>query len=79
VKRDLKGVERVAVGLITGLMACNQIAAAQSRKPEILHDSEYYILEAQHGEVWAAEDKDLDTKLAELRKKYGTPPNIIHN
>ena len=45
---------------------------------EIIHDAEHYFLEAQHGEKWAAEDKDIDQKLAELRKKYGMPPNIIH-
>jgi len=45
---------------------------------EIIHDAEYYVLEAQHGKKWAAEDKELDKKLAELRKKHGTPPNIIH-
>ena len=45
---------------------------------EIIHDAEYYILDAQHGERWAVEDKELDAKLAELRKKFGTPPNIIH-
>jgi arylsulfatase len=28
--------------------------------------------------VWAAQDKELDAKLAELRKKFGQPPNIIH-
>jgi arylsulfatase len=77
-KRDLVRVDRVAMGLTACLMAGNQIAVAQSKQPEIVHDSEYYILEAQHGQAWAAEDKDLDAKLAELRKKYGTPPNIIH-
>jgi arylsulfatase A-like enzyme len=77
-KPDLKGLDRVAVGLVACLLIGNHVAVAQSSKPEIIHDSEYYILEAQHGQVWAAEDKDLDTKLAELRKKYGTPPNIIH-
>ena len=45
---------------------------------EIIHDAEYYILEAQHGEIWAAEDEALQKKLKELRKEYGTPPNIIH-
>ena len=29
---------------------------------KIVHDAEYYILEAQHGEAWAAEDKVLDQK-----------------
>ena len=45
---------------------------------KIVQDAEYYILEAQNGDKWAAEDKELDQKLAELRKKYKNPPNIIH-
>lgn len=45
---------------------------------QIIHDAEHYILEAQHSEKWAKEDIDLDKKLAELKKKHGTPPNIIH-
>ena len=45
---------------------------------QIVHDAEYYILEAQNGQKWAAEDKDLDQRLAALEKKFGTPPNIIH-
>ena len=45
---------------------------------KIVHDAEHYILEVQNREKWTAEDKDLDTRLAELREKHGTPPNIIH-
>ena len=30
---------------------------------KIIHDAEYYVLDAQHGEKWAAEDKGLDAKL----------------
>ncbi len=45
---------------------------------DIVHDAEYYILEAQNGERWATEDKALDQKLSELREKYGKPPNLIH-
>ena len=44
----------------------------------IVHDAEYYIVEAQNREKWEAEDKDLDTRLEELKEKHGTPPNIIH-
>ncbi|MHC4335830.1 MAG: sulfatase-like hydrolase/transferase, partial [Planctomycetota bacterium] len=45
----------------------------------IVHDAEYYILEAQNGAQWAAEDKALDKKLAEFRKKNnGRPPNIFY-
>jgi len=45
---------------------------------DVVHDAEYYILEAQNGKRWAAEDKDLDERLSALRKKFGTPPNIVH-
>jgi arylsulfatase A-like enzyme len=50
--------------------------AAQAK--DIVHDAEYYIIEAQNGEEWAVEDGKLDEKLAELREKFGAPPNIIH-
>jgi arylsulfatase len=58
--------------------AGNQTPAAPAAKPKIIHDAEYYVLDAKHGERWAVEDKELDGKLAELRKKHGAPPNIIH-
>jgi arylsulfatase len=48
-------------------------------KDDIIHDGEYYFLEAQHGEKWAKEDKEIDTKLAEIRKKNGGKrPNILY-
>ena len=45
---------------------------------EIVQDAEYYILEAQHGQEWAAEDQAIGEKLAALQEKYGRPPNLIH-
>ena len=45
---------------------------------EIVHDAEYYVLEAQHGEKWAQQDKEIQAKLDALREKHGTPPNIVH-
>jgi arylsulfatase len=45
---------------------------------DIIHDAEYYVVEAQNGKRWAVEDGELDAKLAELRTKHGAPPNIIH-
>jgi len=53
-------------------------AIAQSQKSRIVHDAEYYVLKAQHGNKWAAEDKELSTKLAALKRKHGMPPNIVH-
>ena len=62
--------------MAAGLLA-PAVARAQSA-PQIVHDAEYYILEAQNRQVWAAEDAALDARLAELRAEHGTPPNIIH-
>jgi len=45
---------------------------------DIVHDAEYYVLAAQNGEKWAAEDKALKQKLDALQKKFGQPPNLIH-
>jgi arylsulfatase A-like enzyme len=77
-KQDWNNIPSLVVALIFGCFAFNNPAAAQGDKPKIIHDSEYYILEMQHGDQWAAEDQEISKKLAELRKKYGTPPNIIH-
>ena len=68
----------IAATALVGLLCVNQTAYAQSAKPTIIHDAEYYILDAQNGEQWKVEDNQLDAKLAELKKKFGTPPNIIH-
>ena len=71
-------VARIVGTLIVGVLVINQTAFAQADAPKIIHDAEYYVLDAQYGERWAAEDKDLDKKLADLRKKHGAPPNIIY-
>mgnify|MGYP000300517391 CR=1 FL=1 len=52
--------------------------SSTSTSSAIVHDAEYYILDAQNGQKWSAEDNELDKKLAELRKKHGRPPNLIH-
>ena len=45
----------------------------------LVHDSEYYILEAQNKEKWAADDKAVDAKLAAFQAKNGgKPPNILY-
>ena len=52
--------------------------AAAHAQTEIVHDAEYYVLEAQNGDRWAAEDEKIDAKLAALEKKHGQPPNIVY-
>ena len=72
--RRIKGSKLL---LAPGLVVLLFTAVVQA-KEQIVHDAEYYVLEAQNGQAWAVEDGKLDEKIAELRKKYGTPPNIIH-
>ena len=63
--------------LITLMLVFGTGAAQAATK--IVHDAEYYILEAQHGKQWAKDDKAVDAKLARFRKKNGgKPPNILY-
>jgi hypothetical protein len=39
---------------------------------DIVHDAEFYVLKAQHGEQWSQEDQALEQKLAALKR----PPSI---
>ena len=61
--------------LVSILFGNIQLLTAQDK---IVHDAEYYIIEAQNGERWAEEDKELDKRLAELKKKHGKSPNIVY-
>ncbi|MFC1664529.1 sulfatase-like hydrolase/transferase [Pseudomonadota bacterium] len=46
---------------------------------KLVHDAEYYILEAQNSKQWAADDSAVDKKLAAFRKKNGgKAPNILY-
>jgi arylsulfatase len=45
---------------------------------EIVHDAEFAKLWQQHGDKWMQENVQLDKKLAQLKKKFGKSPNIIH-
>jgi arylsulfatase A-like enzyme len=45
---------------------------------KIVHDAEYYVVEAQNGDRWTSEDKALDKRLKELKKKHGKTPNIVY-
>jgi arylsulfatase len=46
---------------------------------KIVHDSEYYILEAQHADQWATDDVAVDERLAAFREKNGgKSPNILY-
>jgi len=69
---------RLKRGLQTGLaLLFGASLTVQAAKP-IIHDAEHAVLQAQNGQTWAQQDKALDQRLAQLEKRFGTPPNIIH-
>jgi hypothetical protein len=71
----MTGSIRVAVVTMTVLVAVPGMVSAA----EIIRDAEYYVLEAQNAERWAADDEAVDKKLAEFREKNGDqPPNVLY-
>jgi len=69
----------VTVFAIALTILCVFAASAVAGTDKFVHDAEYYILEAQNGEKWAADDKLVDTKLAAFRSKNGgKPPNFLY-
>jgi hypothetical protein len=56
----------------TALIAATMNAApARAAEGEIVHDAEYYILQAQNAEKWAADDRAVDEILAAFRERNG--------
>ncbi|MEP1198335.1 sulfatase-like hydrolase/transferase [Tateyamaria sp.] len=64
------------------LMALPFVALAQTAAAQddpIIHDAEYYILLAEHGEQWAEDDAAVEAELVKFREANGgKPPNIIN-
>jgi arylsulfatase len=68
-------IKSISIVPIVGLLLLAPFANAA----DIIHDAEYAIIEAQNGEAWAADDKTIDKRLADIRKKNGgKPPNIVY-
>ena len=56
------------IAIVTfSIMSLSAAAWAQA----IQHDTEHHVLLHQYADQWAAEDKELDRKLAEIREKNG--------
>ena len=68
------------IGLVTVFaFAGISTTPALADEGDIAHDAEYYILEAQHAEQWAADDKSVDEKLAVFRQRNGgKAPNLLY-
>ena len=82
----ISAITNIGITMRKSLIAMSAIVCASllsiggiQAASKIIHDGEYYFLEAKHGEKWAKEDKEIDTKLAEIRKKNGGKrPNILY-
>jgi len=69
----INNIYKLLVGII--LLNISPIFAQN----DIIHDTEYYILEAQNGEQWEKDNKIVDQKLAKFRKSNnGKSPNIVY-
>lgn len=66
------------LSLSTWLFVSLSFSVYATTPTPFVQDAEYYILEAQNGKKWKAEDAELNKKLEALRKKHGRPPNLIH-
>ena len=51
-----------ALLLVTALIFTGGVVLPALAQDKIVHDAEYYILEAQNGERWAAEDQGARPK-----------------
>ncbi len=68
-------IDRAAVA--AAIVMASLAAAAQDAP--IIHDAEYYILQAQHADAWASDDIAVEEALAEFRDRNGgRPPNIVN-
>jgi arylsulfatase len=50
------------------------VTAPSANNNKIVHDADYYVLEAQHGKQWTQDDKTVDQKLAAFRQTNGGKP-----
>lgn len=53
------------------------VAGLPSITNAIQPDAEYLVREKQFGEQWAAEDRQVQDRLAALEKQFGKKPNIV--
>lgn len=76
----MKSLSVVAVSMVVGLsLSCGSPDVSAAKEKTIIHDADYYVLEAQHKDEWAQDNNTVDQKLAEFRKSNGgKSPNILY-
>jgi arylsulfatase len=71
-------IKNIVFSVVTAVVFTMSATAVHAQS-EIIHDAEYYFLEKQHSEAWAADDAAVDAKLAEIRDANGGKrPNILY-
>ena len=64
--------------LATVLIGLMSMGTASAQDTDIIHDAEYYILQAQNGAQWAEDDAAVDRLLEQFRAgNGGKSPNIV--
>lgn len=74
-------MNRIKTKRLAAFSACICLSAnvAMAQSAPIVHDAEYYILEAQNAEQWAADNTVVDQLLETFRQaNQGKPPNILN-
>ena len=72
------GNKIIPMAMLLGWILSLGISPAEATAP-IQHDAEHYVLLHQYKDQWAAEDKEIDIKLAAIREKNGGKrPNIVY-
>lgn len=65
--------------ILLGLSVATLGFSAYAEEAPIVHDAEYYILQAQHAEQWAQDNADVDARIASFKEtNEGKPPNILY-
>ncbi len=61
------------------ILILNFVLGSESEARPLVHDSEYYVLKAQNGERWAADDDAVDARLEAFRASNGgLGPNVLY-
>ena len=70
------------MGVGTGAFVASVLSlaiVAVAQETPIVHDTEYYILQAQNADRWSADDTTVDARIAEFRAKNdGKGPNVLY-
>ncbi|MEM8685551.1 MAG: sulfatase-like hydrolase/transferase, partial [Pseudomonadota bacterium] len=70
---------RTMTRAVVACVALATLAGEGLAQSDIVRDAEFYILEEQNRDKWAAEDEALDSMLAQFRESNGgKPPNIFY-